>query len=183
VSTVEPIADELLAALVEHADDAVIIADAAGAIRYWNAASERMFGYAPEQAIGNSLDLIIPEKLRHRHWEGYRGVMATGKTAYAGRMLAVPALRADGSRISIEFHRHADPRRVGRSGESARSCATSPSAGSTSARCSAKCTTSSAASPSSPADLPTPRGRCHERRVRGRRTAQMSTRPRPVCSA
>jgi len=103
MSTIVHVTDDVLAALVDHADDAVIIADAAGAIRYWNAASERMFGYSCEQALGNSLDLIIPEKLRDRHWEGYWRVMATGQTAYAGRMLAVPALRADGSRISIEF--------------------------------------------------------------------------------
>ena len=103
MSTLEDVTDDVLAALVDHADDAVIIADAEGTIRYWNAASERMFGYSCEQALGSSLDLIIPEKLRDRHWEGYRRVMATGQTAYAGRMLAVPALRADGGRISIEF--------------------------------------------------------------------------------
>lgn len=103
MSTTAPISHDLLADLVDRADDAVIVADAAGAIRYWNAASERMFGFSREEAIGSSLDLIIPEKLRDRHWEGYRRVMATGETAYAGRMLAVPALRADGTRISIEF--------------------------------------------------------------------------------
>jgi PAS domain S-box-containing protein len=103
VSTVERIPDNALVALVERADDAVIVADASGAVRYWNAAAERMFGYTREQALGSSLDLIIPEKLRERHWDGYRRVMATGETAYVGRMLAVPALRADGSRISIEF--------------------------------------------------------------------------------
>jgi PAS domain S-box-containing protein len=105
LSTAERIADEILAALVERADDAVIVADAGGAIRYWNAAAERMFGYSGEDAIGASLDLIIPEKMRARHWEGYWRVMATGQTSYAGRMLAVPAQRADG-RISIE-HGHA----------------------------------------------------------------------------
>lgn len=103
MSTTAHITDDVLAGLVDRADDAVIIADAAGTIQYWNAASERMFGYSREQAIGSSLDLIIPEKLRDRHWEGYWRVMATGRTACAGRMLAVPALRADGSRISIEF--------------------------------------------------------------------------------
>jgi PAS domain S-box-containing protein len=103
VNTVERIADEFLATLVESADDAVIVADASGAIRYWNPAAEAMFGYAREDAIGVSLDIIIPEKVRDRHWDGYRRVMATGKTDYAGRMLAVPALRADGSRISVEF--------------------------------------------------------------------------------
>jgi PAS domain S-box-containing protein len=103
MNTVERIADEVLATLVDSADDAVIVADASGAIRYWNPASEAMFGHPREDAIGASLDIIIPDKLRDRHWDGYRRVMATGETAYAGRMLAVPALRADGSRISVEF--------------------------------------------------------------------------------
>ena len=62
-----------------------------------------MFGHAEQDAIGASLDMIIPEKLRERHWDGYRRVMATGETQYGGRTLAVPALRADGTRISIEF--------------------------------------------------------------------------------
>jgi PAS domain S-box-containing protein len=103
VNTVEQIADEVLATLLESADDAVIVADASGAIRYWNPAAEVMFGHSRDDAIGASLDIIIPEKLRDRHWDGYRRVMATGETDYAGRMLAVPALRADGSRISVEF--------------------------------------------------------------------------------
>jgi len=95
--------EDLLSALVADADDAVIVADAEGAIRFWNRAAERMFGHARDEAIGQSLDLIIPEKLRPRHWDGYTRVMATGETEYAGRMLAVPAVRADGERISIEF--------------------------------------------------------------------------------
>jgi PAS domain S-box-containing protein len=103
MSTTARVTDDVLGALVDHADDAVIVADAAGAIRYWNAASERMFGYSCEQALGSSLDPIIPENLRDRHWEGYWRVIATGQIAYAGRMLAVPALRADGGRISVEF--------------------------------------------------------------------------------
>ena len=95
--------EDLLSALVADADDAVIVADAEGAIRFWNRAAERMFGHARDEAVGQSLDLIIPEKLRPRHWDGYTRVMATGETEYAGRMLAVPAVRADGERISIEF--------------------------------------------------------------------------------
>jgi PAS domain S-box-containing protein len=62
-----------------------------------------MFGWPRAEAVGRSLDLIVPDKLRQRHWDGYRRVMATGETEYAGRTLAVPALRADGSRVSIEF--------------------------------------------------------------------------------
>jgi len=90
-------------ALVEGTDHAVVVADADGVIRFWNPAAETMFGHARADAVGRTLDLIIPEKLRGRHWEGYGHVMATGETAYAGRTLAVPAERADGTRISVEF--------------------------------------------------------------------------------
>jgi PAS domain S-box-containing protein len=95
--------EDLLAALVGSADDAVIVADVAGDIRYLNAAAEAMFGLSAADALGASLDLIIPERLRERHWEGFHRVMATGETEYAGRMLSVPALRADGATISVEF--------------------------------------------------------------------------------
>jgi PAS domain S-box-containing protein len=100
----ERLGDEPLeVALVAETDHAVVVADAEGIIRFWNPAAEAMFGHSRDDAIGTTLDLIIPEKLRDRHWDGYRRVMATGETHYAGRMLAVPAVRADGSRISVEF--------------------------------------------------------------------------------
>jgi PAS domain S-box-containing protein len=93
----------LEAAIVARTDHAVIVADAEGAIRFWNPAAEAMFGWSSADALGRSLDLIVPEKLRRRHWDGYRHVMATGETEYAGRTLAVPAIRADGTRLSVEF--------------------------------------------------------------------------------
>jgi PAS domain S-box-containing protein len=89
--------------IVERTDHAVIVADPDGAIRFWNPAAEAMFGHTRAQAVGQSLDLIIPAQLRARHWDGYRRVMATGETEYGGRTLAVPAVRADGTRISVEF--------------------------------------------------------------------------------
>ena len=90
--------------IVREAADAIIFADAAGVIRLWNAGAERIFGYGAAEAVGQSLDLIIPEKLRGRHWEGFRQVMQTGKSRYgAGDLLAVPAQRKDGARISVEF--------------------------------------------------------------------------------
>ena len=89
--------------VLERARDAVILADREGLIRFWNAGAERIFGYSGEEALGRSLDLIIPERLRERHWEGYRKVMATGVTRYGDEVLAVPALRRDGGRIAIEF--------------------------------------------------------------------------------
>ena len=89
--------------VLERARDAFILADREGLIRFWNAGAERIFGYSGEEALGRGLDLIIPERLRERHWEGYRKVMATGVTRYGDEVLAVPALRRDGGRISIEF--------------------------------------------------------------------------------
>jgi PAS domain S-box-containing protein len=84
--------------------DAVIYADADGLIRFWNNGAERIFGFDEAEALGQSLDIIVPENLRHRHWEGYDKTMRTGETRYgAGDVLAVPAVRRDGSRISVEF--------------------------------------------------------------------------------
>ena len=96
--------ENLLGALVADADDAVIVADAEGAIRFWNRAAERMFGHARDEAIGQSLDLIIPERLRTAHWDGWRRVVETGRSRYGdGDLLSVPAIRKDGERISVEF--------------------------------------------------------------------------------
>jgi PAS domain S-box-containing protein len=89
--------------IVEHAQDAMIFADGDGVIRLWNAGAEAMFGYRAEEAVGRTLDLIIPAPLRARHWAGYRQVMATGVTRYGREVLAVPALRKDGTRLSLEF--------------------------------------------------------------------------------
>jgi PAS domain S-box-containing protein len=89
--------------IVEETPEAVIFADRHGAIRLWNRGAETMFGYSADEALGQSLDLIVPERFRARHWEGYRQVMATGVTSYGQRLLAVPAMRKDGQRISIEF--------------------------------------------------------------------------------
>lgn len=89
--------------IVENAQDGIIYADRDGIIRLWNAGAEAIFGYTAAEAIGQSLDVIIPERLRERHWEGYRRVMATGITRYSRELLAVPALRKDGTRISLEF--------------------------------------------------------------------------------
>jgi PAS domain S-box-containing protein len=88
---------------VEGSRDAIIFADAGGLIRLWNAGAEAVFGFPAWEVLGQSLDLIIPENLRARHWEGYRQTMATGVTQYAQELLAVPALRKDSTRISVEF--------------------------------------------------------------------------------
>lgn len=90
-------------AIVEHAQDAIIFADRDGVIRLWNEGAAAIFGYRPDEAIGQTLDIIIPERLRGQHWEGYRKVMATGVTKYGREFLAVPGVRKDGTRISLEF--------------------------------------------------------------------------------
>jgi PAS domain S-box-containing protein len=95
--------DALFAQLVAHLADAVVIADVGGAITFWNDAATRLFGFTASEAIGRTLDLIIPERLRARHWSGYREVMTTGHTGYGDKLLEVPALRADGETISIAF--------------------------------------------------------------------------------
>ena len=89
--------------IVEEMPEAVIFADRQGVVRLWNRGAETMFGYSAAEALGQSLDLIVPERFRARHWDGYRQVMATGVTSYGQRLLAVPAVRNDGQRISIEF--------------------------------------------------------------------------------
>lgn len=89
--------------IIEGAQDAIIFADKEGIIRLWNSGAEAIFGYSAEEAIGETLDLIVPEKLREKHWEGYRKVMDTGVTKYGSDILAVPALNKNDSRMSVEF--------------------------------------------------------------------------------
>ena len=96
--------DEIVRQIVANAGDAILYSDREGVIRLWNAGAEAIFGYPAGEVIGRSLDVIIPEKLRGRHWDGYHRVMGGAPSRYsAGELLAVPALRKDGERISIEF--------------------------------------------------------------------------------
>ena len=90
--------------LVTQAPDAIVYADDQGVIRLWNAGAELIFGYTEDEAIGKSLDIIIPENQRKRHWDGYGQTLATAVTRYgAGSLLSVPAIRKNGSRLSVEF--------------------------------------------------------------------------------
>jgi PAS domain S-box-containing protein len=99
-----PDVDRFYRTLARETPDAIIYADAQGIIAFWNKGAERVFGFSKLEALGKSLDLIIPENLRKRHWDGFAETMRTGKTRFgSGDVLAVPALRKDGTRISIEF--------------------------------------------------------------------------------
>ena len=95
--------DRSILQFVQESPDAVLIADREGIIRYWNGGAEQIFGYTAKEATGQSLDLFIPEKLRERHWVGYRRVMASGETKYKTGLLSSPGTRKDGTRVSLEF--------------------------------------------------------------------------------
>jgi PAS domain S-box-containing protein len=95
--------DRLLEQFINNAPDAMLISDREGIVRFWNSGAEQMFGHTAAEAIGQSLDLIIPENLRGRHWEGYHRVMASGETKYKTGLLSSPGIRKDGSRVSLEF--------------------------------------------------------------------------------
>ena len=89
--------------LVSAVGDAIVVCDASGAITLWNPAAERMFGFSEAEALGQSLDLIIPERMRGRHWEGYHKTMETGITRYGSDVLRVPAIGKQGRALSIAF--------------------------------------------------------------------------------
>lgn len=89
--------------LVEAVGDAVVASDATGAITLWNPAAQRMFGFTEKEALGQSLDIIIPQRQQQRHWDGYQKTMATGQTKYGNDVLRVPAVHKDGHGLSIAF--------------------------------------------------------------------------------
>ena len=94
----------LCGALLASAADAIVLCERDGTIRFWNPGAERIFGFAAAEAVGQSLDIIIPEPQRARHWQGFDRVMETGRSRYGeGALLAVPALHRDGRRVSVEF--------------------------------------------------------------------------------
>jgi PAS domain S-box-containing protein len=98
------ITDALARAVLSTKSDALIAADKKGVIQFWNPGATRIFGFSEAEALGQSLDIIIPERLRQRHWDGYDKTMATGESRYGeSDLLAVPAVRKDGMALSIEF--------------------------------------------------------------------------------
>lgn len=98
------IAADVAEAVLHGTGDAIVASDRDGVIRVWNPGAARIFGFSADEAIGHSLDIIIPERLRARHWDGYHKTMRTGQSRYSGGdLLSVPALRKDGARISVEF--------------------------------------------------------------------------------
>ncbi|MYV54356.1 PAS domain S-box protein [Streptomyces sp. SID3212] len=100
----EDLDPDVVLAMAAQAPDGIVIIDREGLIRYWNRGAERIFGYSAAEVDGRNLDVIIPEKHRQRHWDGFVAAMASGTSKYGDDdLLAVPALTADGSTVSIEF--------------------------------------------------------------------------------
>jgi len=94
---------ETLARLLSALPDAVVFADREGVIRYWNEGAVALFGHRQEDALGRSLDLIIPTEFREAHWQGYRRAMERGDTKYRGQAMPTRSMRADGSRLYVEM--------------------------------------------------------------------------------
>lgn len=95
--------DAVYRRIVEQTTDAVIFADREGLIRIWNRGAEAVFGYPAAEALGQSLDIIIPEELRKRHWEGYNRAIAAGRTRLGSRVLVTRGLHRDGSRLYVDL--------------------------------------------------------------------------------
>jgi PAS domain S-box-containing protein len=103
-SAASDLAPRIAQALLAMRSDAILAADRHGVIQLWNPGAERIFGFSAEEAVGRSLDIVIPESLRARHWEGWSRAIETGRSRYgAGELLSVPAVTAEGRRISVEF--------------------------------------------------------------------------------
>jgi PAS domain S-box-containing protein len=99
----EQAAAALARAIVAQAPDAIIFADRGGIIRLWNRGAERIFGYPASEALGASLDLIIPERFRRAHWEGFQRAIDTGRTKYADRVLTTRSAHRDGSKLYVDL--------------------------------------------------------------------------------
>ncbi|MFE2431806.1 PAS domain-containing protein [Streptomyces sp. NPDC059373] len=100
----EDLATDVVLAMADQAPDGIVIIDREGLIRYWNRGAERIFGYSAAEVAGRNLDVIVPQKHRQRHWDGFVAAMAAGSSKYGDDdLLAVPALTADGGTVSIEF--------------------------------------------------------------------------------
>ena len=97
------VAANLFQAIVEQAPDAIIFADRGGSIRVWNRGAERIFGYSAAEVLGKSLDVIIPERLRGAHWEGFRQAIDTGQTKYGNRVLTTRSVHKKGRKLYVDL--------------------------------------------------------------------------------
>ena len=94
---------EVFRLLVEQAPDAIIFADRQGVIQAWNNAAIDFFGYSPDEVIGRSLDIIIPEHLRHAHWEGFGEAVASGHTKHGRLAIKTRATHKTGHKLYVSL--------------------------------------------------------------------------------
>lgn len=90
-------------ALIEQLPDAVIVADREGVIRVWNAAAQALFGHSAQEAIGQSLDLIIPQRLRDAHWKAYDAALADGRTKHGRKVLTTRSVHRSGEKLYVDL--------------------------------------------------------------------------------
>lgn len=93
----------LFEAIVERIPDAVIFADRDGVVRVWNPGAEAVFGFAASDVLGRSLDVIIPERLRPGHWEGFRRAIDDGKTRYGNQVRTTRSIHKDGRKLYVDL--------------------------------------------------------------------------------
>jgi PAS domain S-box-containing protein len=93
----------LALAIVEQVADAIIFADRQGVIRLWNPAAEAVFGFSADEMIGQSLDLIIPERLRPAHWKAFRQAIVAGRTRLGRRALITRSVHKSGARLYVDL--------------------------------------------------------------------------------
>ena len=94
----------VLEAILQTSSEAIVATDRDGRVTFWNPGATRLFGFNAAEAVDGSLDLIIPETLRSRHWQGFHKAVAAGRSRYGeGELLSVPAMTKSGDRISVEF--------------------------------------------------------------------------------
>lgn len=94
---------DLFRGLVAEAPDAVIFADRDGTIQVWNRGAERLFGYAAAEVVGASLDVIIPDRLRRAHWDGYHRAIDSGRTKHGNRVLTTRSVHKDGRKLYVDL--------------------------------------------------------------------------------
>jgi PAS domain S-box-containing protein len=100
LETVDPL---LCKAIVEQAPEAVIFADTAGIIRIWNQGAEAIFGFAAAEALGTSLDIIVPERFRRAHWAGFQRAMDRGHTQHGSQVRTTRAIHKDGRKLYVDL--------------------------------------------------------------------------------
>ena len=93
----------LFQAIIEQAPDAMIYADRSGTIRIWNRGAETVFGYAAEEVVGQNLDVIIPERFRRAHWDGFNKAIAAGQTRHSGKAMTTRSMHKNGNKLYVDM--------------------------------------------------------------------------------